>query len=164
MARRFLPHAHTCGTSPGWLGSMGARIPEANIDICRLVQNSRSVTHHEASMTCTVETLEARLVREQSGGGQWACQVAGHADDQQPSSGRGRLRRREGARRRFDSVRKRVNERTTCHANEMRMDVLTTRYYRCTNKRARAKGGSPEPERPERMSWGSSGRLDRKHK
>ena len=87
---------------------MGARTPEANIDICRLVQNSRSVTHHEASMTCTVETLEARLVREQSGGGQWACQVAGHADDQQPSSGRGRLRRREGARRRFDCVRKRV--------------------------------------------------------
>ena len=88
---------------------MGARIPEANIDICRLVQNSRSVTHHEASMTCTVETLEARLVREQSGGGKWACQVAGHADDLQPSSGRGRLRRREGARRRFDCVRKRVN-------------------------------------------------------
>ena len=88
---------------------MGARIPEASIYICRLVQNSRSVVCQAASMTCTVDTLEARPVREQSGGGQWACQVAGHAGDLQPSSGRGRLRRREGARRRFDSVRKRVN-------------------------------------------------------
>ena len=68
MTRRFWPHAHMCGTSPGWLGSMGARIPEANIDICRLAQNSRSVTHHAASMTCTVETLEARPVRVPPGG------------------------------------------------------------------------------------------------
>ena len=48
---------------------MGAPVPEANIDICHLAQNSRSVTHHAASMTCTVETLEARPVREQSDGG-----------------------------------------------------------------------------------------------
>ena len=59
-------------------------------------------------MTCTGDTLKARPVREQSDGGQWACQVSGHAGDLQPSSGRGRLRRREEARRRFDSVRKRV--------------------------------------------------------
>ena len=62
-------------------------------------------------MTCTVDTLEARPVREQSGGEQWACQVAGHAGDLQPSIGRGRLRRREEARRRFDCVRKRVKAR-----------------------------------------------------
>lgn len=60
---------------------MDARVPEANVDICRLEQNSRSVTHHEASMTCTIETLEARPVREQSDGGKWACQVSGHAGD-----------------------------------------------------------------------------------
>ena len=88
---------------------MDARVPEDNVDICRLAQNSRSVTHHAQAMTCKSDTLEARPVREQSGGGQWACQVAGHAADLQPSSGRGRLRRREEARRRFDSVRKRVN-------------------------------------------------------
>ena len=88
---------------------MDARVPEASVDICRLAQNSRSVVCHEASMTCTVDTLEARPVRKQSGGEQWACQVAGHAGGLQPSIGRGRLRRREEARRRFDSVRKRVN-------------------------------------------------------
>ena len=88
---------------------MDARVPEASVDICRLAQNSRSVVCQEASMTCTVDMLEARPVREQSGGEQWACQVAGHAGDLQPSIGRGRLRRREEARRRFDSVRKRVN-------------------------------------------------------
>ena len=113
MARRFWPQAHTCGTSPGWLGIMDARAPEASVDICRLAQNSRSVVCQEASMTCTVDTLEARPVREQSGGEQWACQVAGHAGDLQPSIGRGRLRRREEARRRFDSVRKRVKRKGT---------------------------------------------------
>ena len=96
---------------------MDARVPEANVDICRLEQNLRSVTHHAQDMTCTVDTLEARPVREQSDGGQWACQVSGHAGDLQPSSGRGRLRRREEARRRFDCVRKRVNSRycTLCY-------------------------------------------------
>ena len=64
--------------------------------------------HHAQAMTCTGDTLEARPVREQSDGGQWACQVSGHAGDLQPSSGRGRLRRREEARRRFDCVRERV--------------------------------------------------------
>ena len=87
---------------------MDARVPEASVDICRLAQNSRSVTHHAQTMTCTGETLDARPVREQSGGEQWACQVAGHAGDLQPSIGRGRLRRREEARRRFDCVRERV--------------------------------------------------------
>ena len=87
---------------------MDARVPEDNVDICRLAQNSRSVTHHAQAMTCTSVTLEARPVREQSDGGQWACQVSGHAGDLQPSGGRGRLRHREEARRRFDSVRKRV--------------------------------------------------------
>ena len=99
-----------CATSPGWLGIMDARVPEASVDICRLAQNSRSVVCQEAFMTCTVDTLEARPVREQSGGEQWACQVAGHAGDLQPSIGRGRLRRREEARRRFDCVRKRVKK------------------------------------------------------
>ena len=98
---------------------MDARVPEASVDICRLAQNSRSVVCQEASMTCTVDTLEARPVREQSGGEQWACQVAGHAGDLQPSIGRGRLRRREEARRRFDSVRKRVNTIFACISTHM---------------------------------------------
>ena len=76
---------------------MDARVPEANIDICRLAQTSRSVTHHAQDMTCTVDTLEARPVREQSGGGQWAYQVAGHAGDLQPSGSLGRLRQREAS-------------------------------------------------------------------
>ena len=62
-----------------------------------LRQNSRSVTHHAAPMSCTVEMLELQRVKEQSGAGQQACQVAGHADDLQPSGGHGRLRHHEGA-------------------------------------------------------------------
>ena len=34
-----------------------------------LAQESRSVTHQEASMTCAVDAAEARPVRVQSGGG-----------------------------------------------------------------------------------------------
>ena len=69
--------------------------PEANVDLCRLEEDMRSVTLHEASKTCAVETVEARPVGVQSGGGHWTCKVAAHADDLQPSGGHGRSRRRE---------------------------------------------------------------------
>ena len=94
MERRSWPHAHTCATSPWWLASMNARVCEASDDLGRLAQDLRSVTHHEEPMTCAVDAVEARPVRVQSGGGHWACKVAGHADDLQPSGGRGRLRHR----------------------------------------------------------------------
>ena len=97
MARRFRPHAHTCGTSPWWLASIEARVPEANVDLCRLAEDSRSVVGQAAATTCAVDAVEARPVRVRSGGGHWACKVAGHASDLQPSGGRGRVRHREAS-------------------------------------------------------------------
>ena len=69
MAWRSRPHAHTCRTSPGWLASIVARLPEANVDLCRLEEDMRSVTHHEASKTCVGETVEARPVGVSPDGG-----------------------------------------------------------------------------------------------
>ena len=97
MSRRFRPHSHTCGTSPWWLASIEARVPEANVDLCRLAQDSRSVVGHAAATTCAVDAVEARPVRVPSGGGHWACKVAGHPSDLQPSGGRGRVRHREAS-------------------------------------------------------------------
>ena len=72
---------------------MDARLPEANVvDLCRIEEDMRSVTHHEASKTCVGETVEARPVGVPPGGGHWACKVAGHADDLQTSGGRGWVR------------------------------------------------------------------------
>ena len=97
MSRRFRPHSHTCGTSPWWLASIEARVPEANVDLCRLAQDSRSVVGQAAATTCAVDAVEARPVRVRSGGGQWACKVAGHPSDLKPSGGRGRVRHREAS-------------------------------------------------------------------
>ena len=91
MAWRSRPHAHTCGTSPGWLASIDVRVSEASNDLGRLAQDSRSVIRHEAPMTCAVNAAEARPVRVQLDGGHWACKVAGAADDLQPSGGLGRV-------------------------------------------------------------------------
>ena len=136
MVWRSGPQAHTCGTSPEWLDIMDARVPEANVDICRLAQNSRSVTHHAASMTCTVETLEARLVRAVVG------LVAGNgpAKSQDMRMTCSRAVAADGAdiakeqRRRFDSpecVRKRVKSK--------RKKLLSG---------LKSRKGRPRPQRP----------------
>ena len=52
---------------------------------------------------------EANAVREQSGGEQWACQVAGHADDLQPSGGGGRVRHRPTSAKLGELVPEKVN-------------------------------------------------------
>ena len=52
----------------GWVPCF-ACVPEASVDLCRLVLDSRSVTHHEAPMTCEIDAVEARPVRVQLGGG-----------------------------------------------------------------------------------------------
>jgi hypothetical protein len=93
MAKRFRPHAHTCGTSPWWLALIEARVPEANIDLRRLDEDVRSVDRQAATYTCAVETAEARPVIVPSGGGQQACKVVSHAVDLQPSGSHGRVRR-----------------------------------------------------------------------
>ena len=90
---------------------MGARVHEASDDLSRLVQDSSSVNRQAAPTTCASATLEVRHVRVQSGGGQRACKVAGHADDLQPSGGRGRVRHRETSGKLVESVRKRVKVR-----------------------------------------------------
>jgi len=108
MARRFRPHAHTCGTSSGWLASIDARLPEANVDLDHLQQDSRSVIRQAATTTCAVAAVEARPVRVRSGGGQWARKVAGRADHLQPSGGHGRVRHRAASEKVGECVRKKV--------------------------------------------------------
>ena len=108
-SRRFRPHSHTCGTSPWWLASIEARVPEANIDLCHLDEDMRSGDRQAATYTCAVVTVEARPVGVPSGGGQWACQVAGHADDLQPSGGGGRVRHRPTSAKAVETVREKVN-------------------------------------------------------
>ena len=69
MSRRFRPHSHTCGTSPWWLASIEARVPEANIDLRRLDEDKRSGDRQAATYTCAVVTVEARPVGVPSGVG-----------------------------------------------------------------------------------------------
>ena len=88
---------------------MVARVSEASIDLCRLEQDTRRVVRQASPNTSTVEMVEARPVGAPSGGGQRACQVAGHADDLQPSSGSGRLRHRTASAKDLESVPERVN-------------------------------------------------------
>ena len=115
MSRRFRPHSHTCGTSPWWLASIEARVPEANIDLRRLDEDMRSGDRQAATYTCAVVTVEARPVGVPSGGGQWACKVAGHADDLQPSGGGGRVRHRPTSAKLGELVPEKVNTYTTYH-------------------------------------------------
>ena len=68
-SRRFRPHSHTCGTSPWWLASIEARVPEANIDLRRLDEDKRSGDRQAATYTCAVVTVEARPVGVPSGVG-----------------------------------------------------------------------------------------------
>ena len=58
-----------------------------------------TVTRQAASMTPTVEMVEARPVRVRIGCGKHADQAAGRASDLQASDGRGRSRRPRGRRR-----------------------------------------------------------------
>ena len=85
-----------------------ARLSEANVDLCRLAQDSRSVVRQAAPMTCAIETVEPRPVKVQFGGGQWACNVSGHAEHLQPSGSRGRLRHREPSEQPSELVPKKV--------------------------------------------------------
>ena len=59
-------------------------------------------------MSRTVEMVESRPVRVAFGCGQWVCQVAGAAEDLEPSVGRGRVRPRVGGASVGDCVLKRV--------------------------------------------------------
>ena len=95
------------------MASIDTRVPEASDDLGRLAQDSRSVTCQEEPMSCAVDAVEARPVRVQSGGGHWACKVAGHADDLQPRGGRGRVRHRETSGTLVECVRKKVNPFTS---------------------------------------------------
>ena len=87
---------------------MDAHLPEANIDLCRLVHDSRSVMCQEASKTCVGETVEARPVGVPPGGGHWACQVPDHVDDLQPRGSRGRVRHRAASEKFVECVSERV--------------------------------------------------------
>ena len=87
---------------------MVARLPEANVDLCRFEEYMRSVTHHEASKTCVGETVEAQPVGVSSGGGRWAYKVSGHAEHLQPSCSCGRLRHHKSSGKLLECVRERV--------------------------------------------------------
>ena len=82
---------------------------EARVDLCRLEQSPRSVVRQAAHSTCAVETVEARPVRVQSGGGQWAGKVSAHAEHLQPRGSRGRLRHEAASEKVGECMRKRVN-------------------------------------------------------
>ena len=88
---------------------MGARVPEANVDLGRLAQDSRSVVRQAAPTTCAVETIEARPVGVQSGRGQRAGKVSSNAEHLQPSGSRGRLRHQSASEKVGECMRKRVN-------------------------------------------------------
>jgi len=90
---------------------MDARLPEANVDLCRLAHDSRSVTCQEASKTCVGKTVEARPVGVPPDGGHWACQVPDHADDLQPRGSRGRGPPSAASAKPVESLRKKVNPR-----------------------------------------------------
>ena len=116
---------------------MDARLSEANIDLCRLAQDSRSVTCQEEPMTCAVDAVEARPVRVQSGGGHWACKVAGHADDLQPSGGHGRLRHRTASAKLKNLCVKRLTVKTVCGA------IGAWREVGARDRRAEMSKGTP---------------------
>ena len=73
------------------MGSIDARVYEASVDLCRLVQGMSAVTRQAANIKQTDEILDPRPVGVAFGRGQQAYQAAGQASDLQTSGGDDRV-------------------------------------------------------------------------
>ena len=90
------------------MGSIDARVYEASVDLCRLVQEMSTVTRQAANIKQTDEMLDPRPVGVAFGRGQQAYQAAGQASDLQTSGGDDRVGHARVDGRRVKLVRKRV--------------------------------------------------------
>ena len=105
---RLRPFAGMAAATAGRQRTLGAHVSQAGAHLASANVHASADVRQAATINLSVEMIDARLVRATFGCGQEACQVAGRADDLQPSVGSGRVRRGAPSEKDFETVRKRV--------------------------------------------------------
>jgi hypothetical protein len=106
---RLRPFAGMAAATAGRQRTLGAHVSQADTHLQSADEHVSADVRQAASINLSVEMVDARPVRVQIGCEEEARQVAGRADDLQPSVGSGRVRRDARSEKDFETVRKRVN-------------------------------------------------------
>ena len=116
MAGRLRPHAHTCGTSPGWLAVQEAHVPGASIGLGRLAQDEsasvRQAATHDLIGRGARSTACQREIWVRAGGLPSGRLSRAPAEERRPWTGPTSERDRGGRQPPLHSVRERVNGRS----------------------------------------------------